>query len=232
MIAENLATFMAMSGKRVLLVDADMRSHLLNKYFQQSNIHGLSYELQQVWTESDTDLDVQATRVPSLQVLTAGVSPSNPAELLQSSTAVQLFEHLKQSGDYDYIVIDTPPLLPVADAQILASYAQATILVVDASKTSRKVLAQARQSLKRMRAHVLGVVINKSQWPDFSDVHMYRSELYRQQAKQTSTKRDRDTVLVGPPETPQPKVLDGTVENDADKTITIPRLTNSLHGND
>lgn len=231
MVAENLATFMAMSGKRVLLVDADMRSHVLNKYFQLNNIHGLSYVLQEEWSEADDELDVQSTRIPTLQVLTAGVSPANPAELLQSPTAVQLFEHLKQTEDYDYIVVDTPPLLPIADAQVLASYVQATILVVDASKTPRKALVRARQSLKRMRMTVLGVVINKSPWPDYSDTHMYRSELYRQQAKQT--RANKENVLVEPPETPQPKVLNGAAEGEVDeKTITIPRLSNSLHSND
>ncbi|HLX56499.1 MAG TPA: polysaccharide biosynthesis tyrosine autokinase [Ktedonobacteraceae bacterium] len=223
-VAENLAFFTALSGKRVLLVDADLRSHILDQYFQLTNIHGLSDALQQAWTGSDIELNRQSTEIPTLQVLTAGKAPSNPADLLQSPTSAQVFEYFKRNEDYDYIIFDTPPLLPVADAQVLASHMQVTIFVVDASKTPRKILARARQSLKRMRTTVLGVVINKSKWPDSSEIHTYLSELYQQQAR-TRT----HTTLAVSPETPLPRGLERPAV-DKEETVTLPRTSDSLSG--
>lgn len=172
-IAANVASFLAMSGKRVLLVDADLRNPVLDQHFQLNNRKGLSNAFMEMWGQQQLEMESQPTELPSLRVLTAGVLPSNPSELLQSHLAQQLFMHFRNTQQFDYIIFDTPPVLPVADAQILGSYIQATILVADASKTPRKVLKHAKQILGRTGTRVLGVAINKSQWPEYGELKDY-----------------------------------------------------------
>lgn len=176
-IAANIASFLAMSGKRVLLVDADLRRPVLNQHFQLDNRRGFSNAFLELWTPMQPELEGQPTEIPSLRILTAGVLPSNPSELLQSQLAQQLFNHFKNSPKFDYVIFDTPPVLPIADSQILASYVQAAVLVVDGSKTSRKALVQAKQTLGRTGTRILGVAVNKSLWPDYGDVREYRSTI-------------------------------------------------------
>lgn len=168
-IAANLATFMALAGKRVLLVDADLRHPVQDQHFQLDNNQGLSNAFLEMWAQVEVRLKGQPTEVPSLRVLTAGVLPSNPAELLQSQLAQRLFDHFKQSTEFDYVIFDTSPLLPIADTQILASHIEATVLVVDISKTPRKILQRAKQTLQRTHTRILGITINKSRWPDYGE---------------------------------------------------------------
>ena len=177
-IASNIASFLAMSGKRVLLVDSDLRNPVLDQHFQLENQHGLSNALLEVRPNGQLGLDGQPTEIPSLRVLTAGILPSNPSELLQSPLAHQLFNHFKNTQDFDYIIFDAPALLPIADAQILASYIQVSILVVDASKTSRKALVRAKEILNRTGTRILGVALNKSHWFDFSMVQDNLSNIH------------------------------------------------------
>jgi len=109
-------------------------------------------------------------------VLTTGVLPSNPAEMLQSPLAHQIFNLFENSSQFDYVIFDAPPLLPIADTQILATHIQTTVLVVDAAKTPRKILLRAKQVLNRTRTNVIGVVLNNSPWKDNSDIgHYFRS---------------------------------------------------------
>lgn len=218
-VAANLASFMALSGKRVLLVDANLRDPALDQYFPLDDQRSLSHAFFKAWTQMNVELDGQPTDIPTLQVLSAGLTPSNPAELLQSPAAEQVFEHFRNTSNFDYVIFDTPPLLPVADTQVLASYMQATILVVDASKTPRKVLTRTRQTLKRTHITVLGMVINKSPWPDFGNIHQYLSKVYQQQVK-------TDITLLQPPTTPQLQhvdvIEDYSAIEDLDQTLIRP----------
>jgi capsular exopolysaccharide synthesis family protein len=170
-IASNIASFLAMSGKRVLLVDSDLRHPVLDQHFQVNNQYGLSNALIEVRNDAEPiELSGQPTEIPLLRVLTAGILPSNPSELLQSPLAHQLFNYFRTMQQFDYIIFDVPPLLPVADAQILASYIQVTVLIADASKTPRKALMRAKEVLSRTSTRILGVALNKSLWFDFSKV--------------------------------------------------------------
>ncbi len=191
-IAANLASFMAMTGKHVLLVDADLRHPVQDQHFQLDNHNGLSNSFLEMWAQVEVELTGQATEMPTLRVLTAGVLPSNPSELLQSQLAQQLFKRFKETTQFDYIIFDSAPLLPVADTQILASYMDATLLVVDISKTPRKTLVRAKQLLQRAHATLLGLAINKSYWPDYGD----RRDYLGIQAK------PRAEISVSIPETP------------------------------
>ena len=194
-IAANLASFLAMTGKRVLLVDTDLRHPVLDQHFQLSNNRGISDAFLEMWARIEVELEGQPTEIPSLRVLTAGVLPSNPSELLQSQLAQKLFQHFRDSQHFDYIIFDTPPLLPIADAQIIASNMQVAILVVDASTTSRKMLLNAKHILARTGVRVLGVALNKSQWLDDNATREYLGGVQQQ--------RPRANISMStPPQTP------------------------------
>jgi polysaccharide biosynthesis transport protein len=171
--AANLATFLAMTGKRVLLVDADLRHPRLHEHFQLDNRRGLMGAFMEMAERLEVKLDGQPTEIPTLRVLTAGLVPSNPTELLQSSLAHRIFDQFKKASQFDYVIFDTPPLLPVADVQIMTSYIQALVLVIDASRTPRKVLLRAKRLLNSLRTMPMGVVINRSPWPDYGDIRQY-----------------------------------------------------------
>jgi polysaccharide biosynthesis transport protein len=177
--AANLATFLATAGKNVLLVDANLRHPMLDQHFQLDNHQGLSSAFLEKRTWMEIEPDSRLTEIPTLRVLTTGELPSNPTEMLQSPLAHQLFDLFKKSSQFDYVIFDAPPLLPVADARILAAYAQVTLLVVDASKTPRKVLLRAKHVLNKTHTKILGVVLNKNPWPDYDNTREYLHGLQR-----------------------------------------------------
>ncbi len=199
-IAANVASFLAMSGKRVLLVDADLRHPVLDQHFQLNNQKGLSNAFLEMWPKVELELDGQPTEIPSLRVLTAGVLPSNPSELLQSQLASQLFNHFRNTQKFDYVIFDAPPLLPVADAQIMASYIQVTILVIDAANTARKAMVRAKQTLSRTGTRILGVALNKSRWPEYGKVHDYLNNVQQRPRA--------DITMSMPPNTPPVNRMD------------------------
>lgn len=159
-VAVLLASLLARSCKSVLLVDANMRDPVLDQRFQIENKRGLSNALQEEGTPTP-ELYSQTRDIPTLYVMSAGAPSANPAELLQSPMAEQLFGHLKEAP-FDYIIFDAPPILPVADAQFLALHMQAILLVIDGSKTPRRVLSRTSHVLSRFSIAIRGVVINKS----------------------------------------------------------------------
>lgn len=211
-IAANLATFTAMAGKRVLLVDADLRHPVQDQHFQLENHQGLSTLFLEAWAQIEPQLNGQATEIPLLHVLTSGILPSNPSELLQSQLLQRILQQLKQSKQFDYVIFDTSPLLPVADAQILAGQMDAAILVVDISKTPRKALVQARQALQRTRASLIGLAINKSHWPDYGERLDY---VGIQQKHKTN-------ISLSIPETPPAMLPSNGKMKDDEATLTLP----------
>jgi capsular exopolysaccharide synthesis family protein len=177
-IASDLAAFLAMMGKRTLLVDANLQSSVLDRHFDLKTPTELTSGVVVTWPEIEDHLNGQPTTIPNLfivtagvldlRVLTAGAPASASTDLLQSSWVDQLFEHFKKAP-FDYVIFDTPPLLAVAETQILASYVHTAVLVVDASKTPRQPLRQTKRALNKTHTRVLGVVLNKSLWPSQSD---------------------------------------------------------------
>jgi len=149
--------------KKVLLVEADLRLPTLNKHFQLQKRLGFSSALMEPWTKIEAKLTGQATHIPGLDIVAAEVPLRNSSDLLQAPQVKQIFEYF-QHAPYDYVVFDTPPLLPVADAQLLAAYIHTAVLVVDSSKSSRRILARAKDLLNKTSTRVLGVVVNKSSW--------------------------------------------------------------------
>jgi tyrosine-protein kinase len=210
-IAANLAYFLAISGKRVLLVDANLRQPSMDQHFQLENHPGLADALMEAWAGLEVKIDGQLTEVPTLSVLTGGVIPANAADMLLSPLTAQLFKHFTEAP-YDYVIFDTPPLLPVADTQILATYIETTILVVDASKTPRKALLRAKQLLDRTRTEILGVVINKSPWSDYGDIRHYMS----------GVRQPKESLLMTmPPEMSTGAPANGSVDSLEDNAVTV-----------
>ncbi|MBO0424142.1 tyrosine protein kinase [Enterococcus plantarum] len=154
----NLAIVFANSGKRVLLVDADMRKPTVAKTFSLDNIRGLSTLLGS--RETVLHQVVQSSGVDNLFLMTSGPKPPNPSELLDSRRMKELMMELKQQ--YDLVIFDMPPVVAVTDAQIVASKSDGTILVVRENVSKRDSLLKAKSLLEMVDANILGVVYNGS----------------------------------------------------------------------
>ncbi|ALS01641.1 tyrosine protein kinase [Enterococcus silesiacus] len=154
----NLAIVFANSGKRVLLVDADMRKPTVAKTFSLDNIRGLSTLLGS--RETMLHQVVQSSGVDNLFLMTSGPKPPNPSELLDSRRMKELILELKHQ--YDLVIFDMPPVVAVTDAQIVASKSDGTILVVRENVSKRDSLLKAKSLLELVDANILGVVYNGS----------------------------------------------------------------------
>jgi polysaccharide biosynthesis transport protein len=155
--ASNLAVVFAQAGRRVLLVDADLRKPGVHSMFNLANAHGLTTLLR----SDDVSLDAiaQVTEQDNLRVLTTGPLPPNPAELLGSPRMQAILETLMAGGDL--VIFDSPPLQAVTDAAILSSFLETTILVIDAGRGRRRAVRLGSETLARAGASVLGAVLNR-----------------------------------------------------------------------
>lgn len=154
--AANLAVSLAQGGHNTILVDCDQRKPKIHKTFKLSNQIGLSNLL---IGEASFEEAIHKTTVDKLSVLTSGIKPPNPAELLSSSKMQRFITSLKEK--YDYIILDTPPVIMVTDAQVLAKYADGCLLVVASREAEREAAVKAKELLEKVNAKVLGVVLNK-----------------------------------------------------------------------
>lgn len=152
--AGNLALCLAQGDKKVILVDCDLRKPSIHKKFKISNIVGLSDVI--VGKESLENAVHRYNK--NMTVLTSGKIPPNPSEMLSSKTMSKLIEHLKD--EYDYVILDTPPVQAVTDSQILSTKVDGTILVVRADKTKKDGVQNAISLLKKVNANIIGTVLN------------------------------------------------------------------------
>lgn len=155
--AANLAVVMAQSGKRVVLVDSDLRRPVQHKYFGLSNNRGLTTALLDGHVPVEDHL--QATEIENLRVMSSGPLAPNPAELLGSQRMAQVLDELKQHADI--LILDSPPIMVVTDPVLLARQVDGTLLVADAGNTRRAVLARALDALRSANVHLLGVALNR-----------------------------------------------------------------------
>lgn len=156
--AVNLAVTLARSGKKVLIIDADLRKPKVHLYFGVKNKEGLTNLL----TDAKEGEKVKATEksdISNLYIITSGPIPPNPAEMLSSNKMKTLLDKLK--SEYDVVIIDTPPVGQVTDGAIIAGITDATLLVIASSQTRIEMAKRAVKSLEGVNANVIGTVLTK-----------------------------------------------------------------------
>jgi capsular exopolysaccharide synthesis family protein len=158
-VAANLATVLAMNGKSVLLIDADLRRPSAHRLFGLSAEKGFSTVAAGICTLEEA---LQNTPVEGLRILGVGPTPPNPPEMLDSRASRQIFQDARQLADF--VIIDAPPALMMADAQIIATEADGILLVVSWEEALKNAVAKTTDLLSRTGVKMLGVVVNK--WDD------------------------------------------------------------------
>ncbi len=154
-VVANLAVTMAQSGRRTLLVDCDMRHPRQHEIWGISNDDGLSGAL-----ASGDEVQMADVGVDNLSVLAAGPRANNPADLLGSRQMEALISRLR--GEAEFVLFDAPPVLAVTDAALLAAHMDGVMLVLNAGQTRRDHAERARELLERVRARVIGAVLNNA----------------------------------------------------------------------
>ncbi|MBW3110308.1 CpsD/CapB family tyrosine-protein kinase [Bacillus sp. MCCB 382] len=166
--AANLAVVFAQQGKKVLLVDSDMRKPTAHYTFNLTNTFGLTTVLTKQHTLSEV---TNPSDVENLSILTCGPVPPNPAELMSSRAMEHFLVEAYQA--YDMLIFDTPPILAVTDAQVLANQVDGTVLVVSSGTTEIDSAVKAKEMLSSTKGKLLGVVLNNRELKDTSYYYYY-----------------------------------------------------------
>jgi capsular exopolysaccharide synthesis family protein len=156
-VAQYLAQTISQTGKKVLVLDADLINPTLHRRFGIPNLRGLS---NLIVGDTDGTVFTGVKEYPNLSVITSGPIPPNSSELLGSSQMKHLMDLLRE--EYDVIIMDTPPILPVTDAVVASSLADGVILVVQAGKSRHGEVHHAQEVLQAAHANLLGVVLNRA----------------------------------------------------------------------
>jgi len=150
----NLGVVLAQAAKSVLLMDCDLRRPALHKIFKLRNTYGIvdilarERSLQEAWYEP----------LPSLKIVTTGPVPPNPAELLGTRRFAEFIDQTRQ--EFDYVLMDVGPVVPVTDAAVLAAQGDGVLLILDAENTRKGSLRRSVQILNRVGANILGTVMD------------------------------------------------------------------------
>lgn len=174
-VAMNLGIVFSQAGKRVLFVDADLRNPSLHRILNLDNKEGLSTMFLK---NEDMDKYIQKYSVNNLFILPSGPPPPNPSELLASERMKNFIAQAKEK--YDFIIFDSPPLLPVTDAAVLSKVCDSTILVVRSGKTIIEAAHRAKTILQNLKVNILGVVL--------ADIDQRREHYYYYDYKYKYTK--------------------------------------------
>lgn len=157
-ISINLATILAQSDKRVLIIDADLRRGYLHKYFNLDTQPGLTELLN---GQHSLETVIRNTEVPGLSVISRGKSPANPSELLSSNQFKNLLEQMSEK--FDHVIIDTPPVLAVTDGIIIAQYTGVNLVIARYAKTQMKELELTLNRFEQAGVKVNGFILNDIQ---------------------------------------------------------------------
>lgn len=155
-VVSNLAVTMAQSGKKVLLIDCDLRKPTIHKKLGVSNQEGLTSILSKEKTMEEV---IKAANINNFYVLTSGPIPPNPAELLGSKKMKSFIEELHSY--FDTILFDAPPVLAVTDAQILSTFCNGVVFVAGYGQAEKDAMVRGKESIEKVGGKILGVVINK-----------------------------------------------------------------------
>jgi capsular exopolysaccharide synthesis family protein len=162
----NLGVTFAMAQQKVLIIDADLRRPILHRLFGIPNTQGLTHTL------SDTvefDQVFNPTRIANLWIVTCGIIPPNPSELLGSQKMKVFLDRAKQG--FDMILLDSPPISSLADASVLGAIVDGVLFIVKVNMANRDLIEKAREQLETVGANIIGVVLN--------DVDVKRDGYYR-----------------------------------------------------
>lgn len=167
-ISANIAVTYAQAGYKTLLIDGDMRKPTQHYFFDIDNNNGLSSLIISKVTYGEA---IKETKVENLGVLTAGPNPPNPSELISSNKFKEIYNELLKH--YDFIVIDTPPINTVTDAQIYAQTIVNCALVIDAEKNNRNEVKKAQDLINKSGGKLLGAILNKMSLDKSSSYYYY-----------------------------------------------------------
>ena len=165
--AANIAVSFAQMGKKVLLIDADMRKPRIHEIFNLERSPGLSEYL------AGKESGPQSTGITGLEVFTSGRTSPNPAELLGSKRMKELLGSGRARDDFDMVIIDSPPVLSVADAAILSVVSDGVVMIVNAGSTPRPAIQRAIQQLSDVEAKLIGCVLNNMDFKKESYYYSY-----------------------------------------------------------
>lgn len=154
-VSGNLALSFEQNGKKVIIIDCDLRKPTIHKKFNISNICGLS---EVMIGKKTLDNAIQEYK-SNLHILTSGKIPPNPAEMINSTTMSNLLGELREK--YDIIIVDSAPLEAVTDAQVLSTKVDGTILVIKARESKIELVKEAKSLLNKVGANIIGVVMNE-----------------------------------------------------------------------
>ena len=170
-ISANIASTYAQAGYRTLIIDGDMRKPTQNYLFEVANYDGLS---NLIIGKSDYDRAIRSTRVPNLDLLTSGPIPPNPSELIDSDAFHEIYNELLRR--YDFVLIDTPPVNTVTDAQVYSQYVKDAIMVVDVEKNNKNEVKKAKTLIEKAGGKLIGAVLNKTPKDKTSSYYSYYGE--------------------------------------------------------
>ncbi len=167
-ISANVAITYAQAGYKTLLIDGDMRKPTQHYIFNTDNLDGFS---NLIINKTDYNKAIHKTDVINLDLLTSGPIPPNPSELIGSEKSLEVFDYLR--SEYDFIIIDTPPVNTVTDAQLFSEIAKYVVYVVDVQKNDRNAVKKGKELIEKAGAKILGVVLNKAPEDKSSSYYYY-----------------------------------------------------------
>lgn len=167
-ISANVAITYAQAGYKTLLIDGDMRKPTQHYLFNTTNIDGLS---NLIINKTNFSKAIHNTDIIGLDLLTAGPIPPNPSELIGSENLLEIFKYVK--NEYDFIIIDTPPVNTVTDAQLFSEIAKYVVYVIDVQKNDRNAVKRGKELIENAGAKILGAVLNKAPEDKSSSYYYY-----------------------------------------------------------
>ncbi|MBF2758618.1 MULTISPECIES: polysaccharide biosynthesis tyrosine autokinase [unclassified Staphylococcus] len=167
-VSANIAITYAQAGYKTLIIDGDMRKPTQHYHFETTNYDGLS---NLIIGKSDFDKAIRSTRINNLDLLTSGPIPPNPSELIASTNFTNILDKL--FSIYDFILIDTPPVISVTDAQVYLRNVDDCVLVIDTEHNNKNEIKKAKRLIEQADGHLLGAILNKTPKEKSSTYYYY-----------------------------------------------------------